>query len=153
MTLSANVQGRISSQLLIELTNQSDVAATTLNTTVLDYAIADAQGEFLTFVGKAYDDSEATHVPVGVDGVMYYLNKYTGATTEHLDTLRTRFFRGMSALATTQGAERRLTPQSTSTNTPSTETSGRRPDHDRDRWADFVPDSMRSDDADELPLR
>lgn len=153
MSLNTNVTGRVSDQLLIELTNQGDISATSVKTSVLDFAVADAQGEFLTQVGKAYDDSDSSHVPVGVDGVMYYLTTYTGQVTAKLDTLRTRFFRGMGALATTQGAERRVLPQTTSTAEPSTERSGRRPDHDRERWGGFVPNAPHPGDLDDLRRR
>ncbi len=139
MTLKTSVQARIANKLLVELTNQNDPTAEAINGRVLDQAIDDAEGTFLIEVGLAYDDTDATHVPVGVQGVLYFLQLYTGVSGTNLDNTRQRWERGLIALAATRGSERRLLPTTNSVLLPSDELTDSLPDHDRSRWGGVVP--------------
>lgn len=146
MSLTTQVTDRISGQLLIELTNHGSTTASSVNSTRLAAAVADAEGQFLVEVGVAYDDSDAAHVAVAVDGVLWYLHIRTGQTGRNVDAIQSRWNAGLIRLAATRGSERRLLPTSSSPLEASTETTGRRPDSDRDRWSDYVPAAPGGDD-------
>lgn len=148
-TLSAEVQTRISSKKLVHLTNQDDTTATSVNSTVLDAAATDAAAEFYETVGVALDTSDAAHVAAGVDGVLHYLHAYQGLETDNAQKIRQRWERWLERLARTQGAERRITPDSDSLYERSTVRSGTRPEEDRARWRDFVLDPLDAGDAGE----
>ena len=139
MTLQTNVTTRISAALLIELTNQGDRTATTINTTVLDAAVADAQAEFLDEVGLAYDDTVAQHVRAGVMGVQYYLQSYLAIESEAFGRLRDRWQRTLGQLGRSLGANRRIMPQTSAVTLPSTPVNNALPTQDKTRWRDYVP--------------
>ncbi len=139
MALTDSVTARISNQLLVELTNQGDPTAITVDTTKLALVAADVEGVFLLETGIDYDDSDATHVPVGVDGVLFQLHAYTGLTGRNTSDLRERWERGLQRIAYARGSDQRLLPSSTSVLDPSDEVQGTRPDFDRQRWSGYVP--------------
>tara|TARA_R110000824_G_scaffold26620_2_gene91277 strand:+ start:275 stop:736 length:462 start_codon:yes stop_codon:yes gene_type:complete len=139
MTLSSEVQLRISSKKLIELTNQDNLSATTLNTTVLNAAIADSKAEITDETNLVFDDTKAQHIRVGVIGVQAYLQSYTNSQTTAYESLRREFERAMVKLGKNLGAEKRLSPSSNNTTTPSTPLVGMRPEQDRTRWEAIVP--------------
>lgn len=96
MSLVSNVTARYSSQRLVELTNADDQAATTVDSTVLGLAGTDVEADFAAH-GITYDDSDARHVAVGVEGVIARLTEWMGtdngstrlkAYLERLDKLR-----------------------------------------------------------------
>ena len=149
MALIDEVKGRISEGLLRELTNQGDTTATGINDTVLAYAVTDAEGEFLIETGLALDSSSAKHVAAGVVGVIYYLYSYSGLQTETADRQRQRWERLMLKVDSTEGAGRRIMPDTTSTLTPTAERIGSRPDFERSRWGDYVPRMPVGDDSDD----
>jgi hypothetical protein len=139
MTLSSEVQARVSSQKLIELTNQDDRTATTIDTTILDAAIADAGAEFTDETNLNFDDSNARHIRVGIIGVLAYLESYVNMQTQAYKDLRQQFERAMAKIAVSLGAEKRLLPSSKNTTTPSTPRVGQKPEQDRTRWDSIVP--------------
>ena len=149
MTIASRAQERISEQLLVEWTNQGNVAGTTVNTTQLGYIADDVEGTFLVETGVAYDDDDKLHVSVAVDGVMARFQELSGITGRNSDAITARFQRGLIRIAQTRGGEQRLLPSSTSVLTPSTEQNGRRPDHDRERWSGFVPHAPGDVDEDD----
>lgn len=76
MALADEVTARYSDQELIELTNPEDGTATTINTTLLGYAVTDVQAEFeIRQIGE-YDASDAKHVTVAVEGVLARLKTF-----------------------------------------------------------------------------
>lgn len=113
MPLDAHVQDRVSDQLLIELTNQGNPAATTINATVLGAAVTDTEGEFLIDVGIPYDDADAAHVQAAVMGVVWFLHSYTGITGRNAEAMQERWNKAKIRLAQTRGSEKRLLPQGT----------------------------------------
>ena len=152
MSLSDEVQTRTSEKLLIALTNQDVTGpALSINTDVLDAAVADAQAEFGIQVGVSYDNSIASHVAAGVKGVLYYLQEYTEAETAAQDKRRKRWFSLLSNLAGTVGGEKRILPSSDSPLEPSTQQDDTRPDFDRSRWDDMVPDMPHGGEEDDNP--
>jgi len=150
MALIDEIKGRISEGLLRELTNQGDTTATAINDTTLGYAITDAEGEFIVETGLALDDTKAQHVAAGVVGVIYYLYSYSGLHTETANRQRERWERLMLKIDSTEGAGRRIMPDSSSTLSPTAQRQGARPDFERSRWGDYVPNMPIADDNDRL---
>jgi len=149
MTLQVNATLRLSTQLLVELTNPGEPSETTVNTGVLDAAVADTQAVFLIETGIAYDDTDALHVAIAVQGVLVFLMQYSGITGRNTQQVTERWNRGLIQIATTRGSEQRISPTSNSTLDPSTERAGSRPDQDRSRWRGFVPNAVGGGDEDE----
>jgi len=149
MTLQVNATLRLSTQLLVELTNPGEPSETTVNTNVLDAAVADTQAVFLIETGIAYDDTDALHVAIAVQGVLVFLMQYSGITGRNTQQVTERWNRGLIQIATTRGSEQRISPTSSSTLDPSTERAGSRPDQDRSRWRGFVPNAVGGGDEDE----
>ena len=139
MTLQAAVQARLSTQKLVQLTNQDNLSATAINTTVLDAAVADAQAEFTDETNLTFDITDNRHLRVGVLGVQAYLESYVNSQSQAYQELRREFERGLAKIAVSLGAERRLLPSSNNTTSPSVPRSGLKPEQDRTRWDDFVP--------------
>lgn len=139
MALKDSVTVRLSSEFLKQITNHDAPAAVARNEARLDAAVADVLGIFLVEVGIAYDDTDAAHVPVGVDGVLSVLHSYSAITGRNATELRQRFERGLIRLATTRGSERRLLPSTSSKGTVSEQRDDRLVDFDRNRWDGFVP--------------
>lgn len=141
MALADEVTARYSTQRLVELTNADDKTATTVDTTVLGYAVTDATGEFETRVGVTYDNSNSKHVAVAVQGVLYYLRLYMGVENDALRQSEAKWREGMTALGRVTARDRIL-PQTKSVLSPSAEQQNSevvRPDMDREHWDNFVP--------------
>jgi len=139
MSLTTAVTDRISSVMLVQITNHDSPSATSLNSTRLAAAVADVEAIFEQEVGVAFDASVAAHVPVGVDGVLATLHQYTGITGRNVNEIRQRFERGLIRLAQTLGGEQRLLPSTSSKGTVSEQDDSRLVDYDRSRWDGFVP--------------
>ena len=151
MALADDVQNRVSANLLRELTNQGDTSATTVNTTVLGYAAADAAGEFLVETGLTLDTSKAQHVAAGVIGVLYYLYSYSGIETSTATKQREQWYRWLSKIDSTEGGGRRLLPSTTSKLSPTEEREGARPDFERSRFSEYtLTMPMRDEENDDL---
>ena len=149
MALIDEVKGRISEGLLRELTNQGDTSATAINDTTLAYAVSDAEAEFLVETGIALDSTNARHTAIGVVGVIYYLYSYSGLQSETTQRQHQLWERGLLKIDSTEGAGRRIMPDSTSTLSPTAEQIGARPDMGRPRWSDYVPNMPVGDDQDQ----
>lgn len=145
-TLSAEVQIRISNTLLVQLTNKHETAPSTVNTTILDAAAEDASAEFEIETGVALDTSIKSHVAAGVQGTIYYLHEYNDVSGAAHDRRRQRWENVLRKLEGTVGAGTKILPSSTSTLEESEQPDGRRPDFDRERWRDIVPDPPRGGD-------
>ncbi len=146
MALLDEVKTRVSDTLLKQLTNQDKTGpALTIDDVVLGAAADDAEAEFLTETGLAFDVTNKQHVYAGVQGTIYYLHAFTAKHGENTEALRARWDRAIQRLATGIGNERRVQPQTSSTLEPSTQVSGQRPDADRTRWDDFVLDPPGGD--------
>lgn len=73
MPLEAHVQNRYSTQLLIELTNPDNPAATGINTAKLSQASADVIADFRILAGTKYNDNDERHVSIAVQAVVLKL--------------------------------------------------------------------------------
>ena len=150
MALADDVTNRISTNLLRELTNQGSTSATSVNTTVLGYAVADAGAEFKSETGLDLDSSLASHVAAGVVGVIYYLYSYSGVETSTALKQRQRWERLLLKIDSTEGGGRRLLPSTNSTLSPTAEQRNARPDMERSRFGGYTLNMPRggSDDPD-----
>jgi hypothetical protein len=62
MTLATVVTARVSAQRLVNLTNPDLPAPTTLDSTRLAAACADAAAEFEVYTGDVFDEADARHI-------------------------------------------------------------------------------------------
>lgn len=142
MSLVSEVQARIPDQRLVELTNPDDRDATTPNPDRLTSAADDiANAWFPRYTGVAYDNTDAAHVAVAVEGVEALLVKRNGQTGAR--DIWNDWTSSASAWGQIQGRNR-IVPITTSQMTPSKDnrlTSTPRPAFDDRRWDNFLPNS------------
>lgn len=138
MALTDEVQGRIATQLLVELTNHGDTSTTTINTTRLNYACADAAALFGRRVGVALDVTVADHVWPACLAVLYVLHTYPGGDGTRLDGAKKRWEEAGDELARTIGARRVVTPATSSLYAPTQERDQEAPASDKDKWRDYT---------------
>lgn len=148
MALTTHTTNRYSSQRLINLTNPDLPTATSIDSARLGYAADDVEADFLSIVGRAYDDSASSgtleqDIGVGVEGVIAKLMMRSSggegsrqAHDEYIERLKT--------------LRKRVVPKSTSQLTPTPEDRGTgqtvRPHFDRAKFDKFVPEHPRADD-------
>jgi len=140
MSLSTAVTTRVPASRLIQLTNQGDRSASTVDSTRLAAAVADAEAEFYQLVGVVFDSSTAAHVPVGVAGVLYYLESWAAGETPATEGIRKRWHLACGRLARSLGADQPLIPQTLSPLEYDEDLPTRRPDNDRQAWGDVILD-------------
>ena len=141
MPLATHVQNRYSTEYLIQLTNPQNRNATTVNTTLLGFSADDVDALFDVYAGVAYDDSDATHVAVAVEGVIAFLMRRTGQATAEARV--TAWLASIRALGSVSGRNR-VTPDSTTKMQPSEDdrlSSTPRPAFDDRRFDDFMPNA------------
>jgi hypothetical protein len=138
MGLADHVTARIPEIVLVQLT-RSTPTATTIDTAILGYAVADVVGDLSTYAGVVYDDTDARHVAVSVRGVVITLLAYRGESTalDRLDRWRQELADGLRRVTHGQ----RLLPRSTSPYTPSELPAGAtiRPETDPAWLAEILP--------------
>lgn len=138
MALSDDVQDRIPSQLLKELTNPRDPDATTIDSTLLAKAATDVQARFETYAEEEYDSSVTIHVSIAVEGVVGLLRRWGAGKYGAAKEFWADFREECERMAMTR-TRARITPTSSSELTPSDEN----PDGGTKRpWADdqhFTP--------------
>lgn len=149
MTLISNVQSRIPSGRLIELTND-DTSDTTVNATVLGLAADDIEAMFQILGVGTYDDTDARHVAEAVPGVVLLLRLWKGqATDEDFENWKKNV---MDKLRKVTG-NNRISPKSSSKETPADEApDGQeiRPDFDIHSSFDQYTPGQHSSDQDFL---
>ena len=145
-TLSAEVQLRVSASILIQLTN-ADAPGGSIDTTVLDAAVADAEAEFFLETGIALNTSVASHVMAGVKGVLFYLHDYKTLDTAAIQSARKQWQNRLRLIDQTLGGGVRVSPSSSSPLEESTQTDGTRPDFDRENFRDGVLDMPSGGDV------
>lgn len=144
MALTDEVQDRLSSQRLIELTNPQAPNATSIDSTRLARAATDAQALFGVHCGLAYDNTKAVHVAVAVDLVVSLLQKRMGKISEQAWE---QVLEALKAAALVLGRDR-IRPSTRAPYAPSAEQSSAgetvRPDTDRERFDDLRLGGPRS---------
>lgn len=113
MTISVDVKLRYADQILKGLTTFDARGATAIDDTVLDAAIADIAGEFLSRGALELDDTDPEHVNVACHGVIALLrhrNASGSGNKAELDAWRD----DLDRLATSS-SRKRVTPETRST--------------------------------------
>ncbi len=139
MPLSTHVQNRYSSEYLVQLTNPQNRNASTIDTTLLGFSVDDVDALFDVYAGVAYDDADATHIAVAVEGVIAFLMRRTGQSAAEARV--TAWLSSIRALGGVEGRNR-VTPDSTTRFQPSADdrlTSTPRPAFDDRRFDPFQP--------------
>jgi len=134
--LSLRVQTRIPPQRLVELTNAEDRNAGTLDETILNAASEDVEGDFLTYVGVAYDDTNKAHIRAAVEGVVLRLRQYLG--NKDLDDDVRSYSMRLADLAKGQGGRQRVRP-----NAPDSEST--QEEDLREDLQDFIAEDLTVD--------
>lgn len=133
-------QARIPLQRRIELTNPDNEAATAENTTVSGAAETDATNVFLHMTGVAFDSTNAEHLTIGVDGLVYFLYKYRGLPlTKAGEAAYTTWKTACDAFARTRGSLAWQSPLTNSTLLPSRDPNNSLPYFDRLNLEEMVP--------------
>lgn len=126
MALADRWSDFVSTQRAVELTNPDGVA-TTVNTTRLNTAASYASGDFATYVGVDYDDTDASHQAIAIQGVELYLMFGVGQLTQsQFRAARNEWIVDLRNLAK-RYSEYIPDPQTDSNYTPSTPPTGRPP--------------------------
>jgi hypothetical protein len=146
MALATRVQERYAAQRLIELTNPGEPNATTLDTDRLTAAADDVEADFHIYNCPEYDDTDAKHVTVAVEGVIAKLYARTDTAGASEGRRHDAYIARLTALSKITRRDR-ISPRTSSILTPSPEqVAGEtvRPDTDRADYSPFVPDSPLS---------
>lgn len=120
MTLTDEVQNRLSAQRLRNLTNPDAPNSSAIDTTRLNNAILDVQADFEIYAGVIFDLNDARHVAVAVDGVEAILIERAGLATEARETRRKAWEERLIALGKVTARDRIL-PKSNSDLEPTDE--------------------------------
>lgn len=120
MALADEVTARYPEPRLRQLTNGGTESASSINTTTLGYAATDVQADFKTYCGVAYDNSDARHVAVAVEGVIAKLYQRGEAPGSKANALHDAYIERLTALAKVTGRDR-LKPTTKSVLTPTSE--------------------------------
>lgn len=141
MALEDEVKARYSNQLLVQWTNPQLSSATTIDETRLSKASRDVEGWFKIIAGVAYDNDDARHVSVAVDGVEARLKNIAGL---EVNSEWSNWKEDLGKLALVTGRDR-IPPTTSSTLDPTDERSGDAPWGDRNVFRRMIPNSPASD--------
>lgn len=117
MALISEVIARYSPSKLVQLTTQDDTSATTVNMTVLGYAVTDVEGYIEVYAGAAYDNDDARFVALACDGVVTLLQARKRGLILEQDEGWRRWVTRVKELAEVTGRNRVL-PKSSSQREP-----------------------------------
>ena len=139
MTLQSNTTARISAQRIINLTNPDLPSATSADSGRLGLACTDVESDFQTYLGRAYDDDNASDVSIAVDGVVAKLLLRMGSGGDTATQAHEGYLERL------KDHRKRVVPKSSSKLTPTEEDRGTgdlvRPNFDRRKFDDFVAES------------
>ena len=142
MALATHVTNRFSSVKLTQLTNPDDPSAITVNTTLLGYAADDVLGDFVSILGREYDDdsgstTQSQDISVGIEGVIAKLMQRITASSDSGRQAHDQYLERLKSL------RKRVLPKTNSNlqPTPDDRGTGRivRPHFDRRKMDKFLP--------------
>ena len=133
MALAAEVIARYPSSRLIQLTRQSNQSGSSINTTILGLAVDDVEADFQIIAGVEYDNSDARHVGVAVEGVIAKLARRAEAAGNTSEALHDAYLERLGQLAKVTGRDR-IMPK---TKSPYTVTSERDREETPRPWDDW----------------
>jgi len=150
MALNTEVTARYGAQFLVNLTNPSLPTATTIDAARLLAACTDTEADFPIYAGVTYDDDPVTnptlftqHIAVAVEGVIAKLAIRTGTGGQYANALHDSHVARMRDFALIAGRDR-VRPKTESVLIPNSEQRDNlitRPDFDRERFHDLIPDA------------
>lgn len=126
--LAAAVQIRVSVEWLTQITNDNP-SLTSINTARLEAACQDAIGVFERVAGLTHDTANATHLPILVEGALYFLEKYKSRESAMANAHMKSFIAACKDFKSLGW----VPPTSTSNLVPTREKAGSRPDMDRSK--------------------
>ncbi len=141
MPLATDVRNRYSTQYIVELTNPGDRNATTFDGTRLQFAVDDVEALFQVYAGVVYDETNARHLAIAVEGVIAFLIRRTGQATA--EARMAVWLTSIRDLGRVEGRNK-VTPDSTTRFQPSADdrlTTTPRPAFDDRRFDPFMPKS------------
>jgi len=103
LSFATEATARFSSIRLIALTNPDSTTAASVNTTVRDAALADAQARFKQLARVDPDSTIDEHVMVVMLGFPFFCSTYTGNFNPTLDNLFAKFEATCKAIGDNQG--------------------------------------------------
>lgn len=136
MALKDEVKSRFGAKYLVAISNPYDSPATTIDDGRMDLAVTDTIADFEIYAGLVYDNANAKHVTVAVEGVVSKLmlrNVVPGGEERHKD-----YVAKLESLALVTSRDRVL-PSTNSTLQPTKEQSGSRPELDPSRLRGYQP--------------
>jgi len=119
MALTDEVTTRLSTERLVALTNPDNVTSIIAPGARLTAAGADTEAEFRYYTGVIYDNSNALHVALAVDGVVIFLQKFMD--NENINEAYQDWIRRLERFRISEGGNQRILPDSTSELTPADE--------------------------------
>lgn len=141
--LATAVTARLSNQRLVELTNPDVEGATTVNATLLAAAESDAQSEWPLLTGTdPFDPTNATHLAIGIMGVVSRLYDYKGLPRSPVaQAARDEWEKLCGRFARTKGGLAWQSPLTDSVLLPTTPQGSPAPYFDPSNLRDLVPRS------------
>ena len=119
MPLANHIQNRLPTQRLVELTQINSRSATTVDAARLTTVAGDVEALFEVLAGIVYDDTDARHIIVGVDGLEILLQVWKGDSSSRDRWDRWQTFMRMDFSKVT--GRNRVKPKTSSRLTPSEE--------------------------------
>ena len=145
MTLESEFIARLSVQRVNELTNPQLAAGGTYDAVRLARAATDVRAAFKFGTGIDFDDNLATHIEIGIMGLVCRLKKIAGEPAAFSSPECVEWDSMIALLRTGH-----MLPQTSSVLQPSQEQAGALPDSDRRNFGDVVPRQHSADRGDEL---
>lgn len=143
MALTDEVQSRVPSQQLIELTNPRDTTASAIDSTVLAQAASSIEAYFGRDAEESYDSTVAIHVEVCVNGVIALLRLWADGLYEGTQDFWDSF-RAECGRVRAVRSRARIEPSTTSLTNHSTDTRTTiRPEFDDEQFADSTLNDPR----------
>lgn len=143
-------QVRLSTQSQINLTNDDDGTATSVNATRLAAAETDATNAFLFQTGIDFDSTNSEHITLGCLGVTYFLYSYRGLPKSAVaEAARDEFEKACAKFNRTRGGLTWQLPQTNSNLNPTQDQAGALPRFDRRVLDDLVPRAPLTGSGDE----
>lgn len=142
MSLVALVTARYSTQKLIEVTNPDLPGAVAINAPHLAAACDDAESDFLTYVGIAFDEANPSHIRPAVDRAYALLIDAMDPASAFAAALLDNSRHKLTDLRPLIGAGVRVSPATdivTTPTTPDTSAGPVRPPFDPSRVPDWNP--------------
>lgn len=141
MALWDEVVTRYPATTLVELTNAgASTSASSVDTSRANAAVDDVVGAFLTYAGETYDNTDAQHVEIGVEGVVARLRMFGEFSNETIRAEYDRFIQRLRDLRN-YSHRARVQPKSNSKLDPSSldSTQTQRPEFDRVQFDHVYP--------------